>query len=44
MATFYVIDLNTSKTAHNSLISISVIVKTYNSWSKSIRENFACIT
>jgi len=33
-ATFYVmgIDLNTLKTSHDLLISIAVIVKTYNSW------------
>jgi len=43
-ATFYVmgIDLNTLKTSHDLLISIAVIVKTYNSCSKSIRESFTC--
>jgi len=46
IVTFYVmgIDLNTLKTSHNSLISIAVIVKTYNSCSKSIRESLTCIT
>jgi len=45
-ATIYVmgIDLNTSKTSHDSLISIAVIVKTYNSCSKIIRESFTCNT
>ena len=39
-ATFYVmgIDLNTLKTSHDSLISIAVILKTYNICSKRIRE------
>jgi len=41
-ATFYVmgIDLNTLKSSHDSLISTAVIVKTYNSCSKSIQESF----
>jgi len=34
------IDLNILKTTHDLLISIAVIVKTYNSCSKSIRESF----
>jgi len=43
-ATFYVmgIVLNTSKTSHDSVDSTAVIVKTYNSFSKSIRESFTC--
>lgn len=45
-ATFYVMgkDINTLKTSHDSLISIAVIVKTYNICSKSIRESFTCNT
>jgi len=36
------IDLNTSKTSHDLLISIAVVVKTYNGSGKSIRESFTC--
>jgi len=41
-AKFYVmgIHLNTLKTSHDLLISIAVIVKTYSSCSKSIRESY----
>jgi len=43
-ATFYVMgtDLNTSKTSHNLLISIAVLVNAYNSCSKIIEESFTC--